>query len=163
MTGEVVAPTVVHPATGEVLDLVAGADQLAEWHDQLTTIRAAATEALRAVDAELRQRMGDRQLWPTGEWEIGLTGVNESEWDGDALEAVLRELVEEGIVQAGSVTEVIRHETTVSRSEAGRLAKQLTGKAREAVEACRTWRRKPGRIVVRRSVALPTGEEGAHE
>ena len=71
---------------------------------------------------------------------------------------MLRHLVETGQVQAGQVTEVIRHKTTVSRSEAGRLAKQLTGRARDAVEACRTWQRKPGRIVVKRSVALPTAK-----
>ncbi len=157
--GEVVGGVVVHPATGEVLDLADGADQLAAWHDQLHTIKRAADEALRAVDAELRQRMGERTLWPVGEWEVGLSGVNESEWDGEALEVVLRDLVESGVVQAGAVTEVIRHQTTVSRSEAGRLAKQLTGRARDAVEACRTWHRKPGRIVVHRAVALPAGKD----
>ena len=32
---------------------------------------------------------------------------------------MLRELVETGVVQAGDVTEVIRHETTVSAREPG--------------------------------------------
>ena len=120
----------------------------------------AADGALRAIDNELRHRMGDRTIWPVGTYEVGIEGANESVWDGDELEAVLRDLVETGEVRAGDVTEVIRHETTVSRRDAGRLAKQLTGRARDAVEACRTWRHKPGRIVVKRSVALPTGEDG---
>jgi hypothetical protein len=161
MTGEIVAAAVVHPATGEVLDVLGGGgDQLAEWHDQLAAIKRAADAALHLVDGELRKRMGERTLWPTGTWEVGIEGANESVWDADELEVVLRHLVETGAVQAGAVTEVIRHQTVVSRSEAGRLAKQLTGRARDAVEACRTWQRKPGRIVVKRSVALPSGEDG---
>jgi hypothetical protein len=159
---EVVAAPVVHPATGEVLDIPdSGGDQLAQWHHQLVTLKRAADQALREVDGELRRRMGERTLWVAGAYEVAVEGANESVWDGDELETVLRELVEAGTVQAGAVTEVIRHETTVSRSEAGRLAKQLTGRARDAVEACRTWKRRPGRIVVKRSVALPEGKDTA--
>ena len=156
MTQEIVPLPVAHPATGEVLDVHgATGDQLAEWHQQMRMLKAAADETLKDIDAELRQRMGERTLWPAGEWEISVEGANKSVWDGDELEPVLRELVETGVVQAGDVTEVIRHETTVSAREAGRLVKQLTGRARDAVEACRTWERQRGRLVVKRSVQLP--------
>ena len=159
MTGELqIEGRVVHPATGEVLDLALTSDQLAQWHYELTELKRAIGEALPRIDAELRTRMGGCELWPVGAFEVSLQNVNESLWDAEQLETVLRELVETGAVQAGNVTEVIRHETTVSRSEAGRLAKQLTGRARDAVEACRTWRRKSGRIVVERSVQLPAGD-----
>ena len=153
------APLTVHPSTGEVLDLAASSDTIAGWHYQLTLIRRAADTALRDVDAELRQRMGERTLWPIGEYEVTVEGANKSEWDWDELETVLRDLVETGAVQAGNVTEVIKHETTGSAREAGRLSKQLTGAAHDAVEACRTWVRHRGRLVVKQSIALPAPEE----
>ena len=156
---EVLPPLVVHPATAEVLDTAnAGGDQLAQWHDQLAAIKRAADVALKDVDNELRRRIGDRKLWAAGEWEISLTGSNKSEWDADELEAVLRDLVAHGVVHAGDVTDVIRHETIVSAREADRLSKQLTGAAHTTVENCRTWVRQPGRIVVKQSIALPEGE-----
>ena len=157
---ELLPPLVVHPATAEVLDTTnAGGDQLAQWHDQLAAIKRAADVALKDVDAELRQRMGDRKLWAAGEYEVSVTGANKSEWDGEELEAVLRDLVAHSVVQAGDVTDVIRHETSVSAREADRLSKQLTGAAHTAVEACRTWVRQPGRIVVKQSVALPRPQD----
>ena len=156
MSQEIVPLPVAHPATGEVLDVHgATGDQLAEWHQQMRMLKAAADETLKDIDAELRQRMDDRTLWAAGAWEVSIESANRSVWDWEELEAVLRDLVEAGAVQAGHVTEVIHHETTGSAREADRLSKQLTGTAHDAVEACRAWERQRGRIVVKRSVQLP--------
>ena len=84
-----------------------------------------------------------------------------SVWDADELEAALRDLVEAGEVQAGDVTEIIRHVTTVNGTEADRLVKRLTGLAKDAVERCRSWRA-PGRSPSNKPSPSPT-ERTRHE
>jgi hypothetical protein len=76
-------------------------------------------------------------------------------WDADELERTLRDLVDEGALSAGELTGVIRHETTVSRSEAKRLVGRLHGRAAAAVKACCTWRDGRTRVRVTPVVQLP--------
>jgi hypothetical protein len=154
---EIVTADVVHPLTGEVLD-VAGLDgnHLAELHDQLVAVGRLQRQAVQMTGDELRQRFGGRRNpVVTGGWEVSIGG--KSEWDADELEGVLRDLVETGELHAGDVTEVIRHITTVAGKEANSLVKRLSGPAKDAVERCRSY--VPGTITVKRSVALPEAKD----
>ena len=87
---EIVTADVVHPLTGEVLD-VAGLDgnHLAELHDQLVAVGRLQRQAVQMTGDELRQRFGGRRNpVVTGGWEVSIGG--KSEWDADELEGVLR-------------------------------------------------------------------------
>jgi hypothetical protein len=155
---------VVHPATGELLERLDAqpAEVLADALVAIRARRAELRDAEDAVEAELRRRMDlrGRRLAIFGEWEVEASSGNVREWDADALEGVLRELIDDGVIHAAEVTEVIRHETTVSGREALRVAGRLSGPAKAAVERCFVWRKKGGgRLRIERSVELPTPEE----
>jgi hypothetical protein len=123
-----------------------------------TDLKAAAAE----IEAELRRRLRqhDRTTVVLDGWEIAVESGNESVWDSDELEGVLRDLVDNGVVTAGELTGIIRRDPVVSRTDANRLAARLSGAARAAVEACRTWRQKsPGRVRVTRSVPQVTADQ----
>jgi hypothetical protein len=131
------------------------AEALATIRCRQADLKAAASD----IEAELRRRLKqhDRTIVVLDGWEIALEAGNESVWDSDELEGVLRDLVDNGVVTAGELTGIIRREPVVSRTDANRLAARLSGAARTAVEACRTWRQKsPGRVRVTRSVPQVT-------
>lgn len=150
---------VAHPLTGEVLDdldqqppelLAHALAAVRERRDAL-----AAGEKLLAEELRRRLKILDRKLVVFGDWEVESATGNRSEWDGDELEPVLQELVDGGVIKAGEIADVITRTPVVSASKAGALVKRLDGQAAAAVEACRTWRKSPGKLNVARSVALP--------
>lgn len=106
---------------------------------------------LELVEDEIRRRMElkDRKLAVWGDYEIALESSNESVWNAEELETTLQDLVDDGILRAGELTEIIDRTPTVRRREADRVAKRLSGQPRAAVEACRVWRVKGGRARVR--------------
>lgn len=157
---------VVHPKTGEVLD--APESETTERLAEVTVALHDAEQALKRMrvelEGELRHRYevelaergithpSSKHFVVAGEYEVRLEGGNESVWDADELETAVRALVDDGTIDARDVTEVIRHETIVSRSAANSLLDRLGGPAHAAVAACRTWRRKgPGRVRVDRT------------
>jgi hypothetical protein len=157
---------VVHPGTGELLDSLDAqppevlADALYVLRQRHSDLR----KAERALEDELRRRVGnrDRTVFLFGSYEVTAKPEFRRQWDGDELEAVLRELLDRGTLQAAELTEVIRHETVVSGSEAMRLLSRLTGESKQAVQDCFEWVQKgPSRVTVAPSVSfLPTSEEG---
>lgn len=154
---------VIHPLTGELLEHLDQqppetlAEALAVIHARQTQYKAAAT----ALDDELQRRLmirGRREA-VFGDWEVALEQGNESVWDGDELEAALRALIDQGVLDARECVGVITHDPVVHRTEANRLIGRLSGGARHSIERCRSWRPKGrGRIAVARSVELPTPE-----
>jgi hypothetical protein len=153
------ADTPVHLGTGEVLERLGEqpADTLAEALHLVLEREAEAKRWADALAVELRRRLAIRQtkLAVFGEWEVEAATSRESVWDAAELEAALEQLVEEGVVRAGDVADVITREPVVSRSKAKTLASRLTGDAKATVEATCTWRDKPGKLTVVRSVQLP--------
>jgi hypothetical protein len=151
---------VVHPGTGELLEDLGtvGPERLADLLLAVRDKQAALKEIERVVSDEIRGRMQlrGRRVWVVGNYGLELDTGRESVWDADELEAVLRRLVDDGAVNAGEVTEVIRHQTVVSRTEAKRLASRLHGAAQAAVQQCCTWRDKTGtpRVRVQRQAQL---------
>jgi hypothetical protein len=139
----------VDPRSGELLDLAtAPPEQLADALDVIRQLR----NFEKAIEGELRARLAVRQRTEErfGEWTVRVEQTNRSVWDAEELEGVLRELVGEGAITRGEATGVIRREVKVSGTEANSLAKRLTGDARQAVEACRTWERKSGPLRLER-------------
>lgn len=158
---------VVHPSTGEVLDAL-DAQPPSALADALLALRERHSELRkmeRALEDELRRRMATRgrALLVFGDFEVAVRAGRKSEWDADDLEATLRELLDQGTVQAGELTEVIRHPTVVSLSQAQRLVDRLSGDARAAVERCRRWVPSGSpKVEVARSVSLPAPEGEPH-
>jgi hypothetical protein len=157
---------VVHPVTGEKLDHLdtRPPETVAEVVDALRKHIAVAKAMLLLAERELRHRVdvktgGFNRVAIFGEWEVQDHPARRREWDPDDLEAVLRELVDDGVVTAGEVTEVIRHKTEVNGAEAASLERRLAGPPLEAIKACREWVSKPGKLDVVRSVQLPSPEE----
>jgi hypothetical protein len=149
----------VNPATGEILEHL---DQQPpeSLADTLAEIQARQAEMKRwsgAIEQELRRRLRVLELRfkQFGDYEVRLEGGRESEWDAEGLEAVLKYLVDEGHVNVGDVADVITHPApVVARAKAKSLRDRLDGGARRAVEACCTWKDKPDKLTVTRSVDL---------
>jgi hypothetical protein len=150
---------VAHPVTGEVLvDLDTQPPELLAHALVAVRARTAALAAgEKALEAELRRRLKilDRKLVVFGDWEVETGSSRESVWDVDELEGALERLVEEGVVKAAEVAEVVTRTPVASRSKAKALLARLDGPAREQVAAACTWRDKPGKLAVVRSVQLP--------
>ena len=155
MTGEVEA---ANPITGEVLEHLDQqppeklAETLADIYrrqEQFKTWEA-------AIAGELRQRLKLRKskLVVFGDWEVQMAVTRSAEWDVAELEVVLQGLVDEGVIRAADAAGIIARDPVVSKSKAGQLASRLTGDAQERVTALRTWKEKPGKLTVARSVDL---------
>jgi hypothetical protein len=156
---------VLHPRTGELIELVSAPPEvLAEALDALSRVELDAKLQRGFVESALRDAMDlrKRKRWAVGAFELAFDERHESRWDGDELERVLRELIDDGVISANEVVDVIRHETTVSRSAAKRLSERLTGSAADAVKRCCSWETKRGRLKVARvpdlNDALPKGD-----
>ena len=151
---------VIHPLTGEVLERLDQqppeilAEALAVIHGRQAQYKTAAS----ALEDELRRRLElrGRHQCVFGRYEVSFEQGNESVWDGDELEAALRNLIDQGVLDARECVGVITHDPVVHRTEANRLIGRLSGGARHSIERCRSWRAKGrGRIVVAKSVELP--------
>ena len=154
---------VVNPATGELLEHL---DQQPPetLADALAAIRTRQDEAARmagALEGELRRRlaMRGRKLAVYGTWEVEAQGTRESVWDADELEGAIDALIAEGTVRAAEVVDIITRPPVVSRSKAKALASRLDGDNRALINAACSWRDKPGKLTLTRSVELPTVDE----
>ena len=150
---------VVNPVTGEVLDALETqppetlADTLYAVRQHTSDLR----KVEQALADELRRRIGtrDRTVFQWGEYEVTAKPEYRREWDPEELEGTLRELLDQGTVQAGELTEIIRHETVVSGKEALHLLGHLSGDSLKAVERCFSWKQKgPARVQVTPTVPL---------
>jgi hypothetical protein len=148
----------VNPATGEILERLdqQPAETLAEALDAINVQETRLKEWRGPIETELRNRLKLRQAKRTvfGDWEVQVAATRESVWDADELEAAIGRLIQDGTVRAGEVADVITRTPVVSRSKAKTLLARLDGTAREQIAAACTWREKPGRLTVVRSVQL---------
>lgn len=147
-----------NPATGQVLEQLheQPPEALAEALDAVTARQAELKRWGDALEAELRRRLKlrGRKLYTWGEWEVEATIRRESVWDADQLESAMRQLADDETVRSAEMAGIITRDPVVSRSKAKQLRDRLTGDARELVDAACTWKEKPGRISVTRSVQL---------
>lgn len=164
MTGDQHPVVAVNPDTGEVLEHLEQQppEVLAEYLDAVNRHQARLKDWNSALQGELRRRLKLRRtrLIVFGDWEVELTRSRSRDWDADGLEPVLKQLVDEGVVRAGDVTDVITRTPAVSPARARDLLARLDGEAQTAVEACFTWHEKAGGLTVTRSQQLlPAAKE----
>ena len=155
----------VNLTTGEVLEHLEQQPPSA-LAETLADIHARQAEMKRwqdALEGELRRRLKIQQVTGAvyGEWEVNAARARESVWDAAELEPALQRLADEGVIRPGDWTGVITREPVVSKSKARDLLAQLDGDAAETVKACRTWKDKPGKLTVTRSIALVAPEQGS--
>lgn len=148
----------VLPATGEVLDLEGMAtDELAARVDEVRELRDRLADADRAISDELLARMDRRSEWTAtvGDWRVeGSSPETLIDYDLDALEQALQQLVVAGHIDPAAATDAVR--TTVTRRPAkariNRLIK-LGGQVAERINATRTTGSRPRRVKVTRRPA----------
>jgi hypothetical protein len=124
--------------------------QIRERQDQLK-------EARQLVEDELRRRMDlrGRRAMVVGDYGLEIKAAKEAVWDADEAEGVLRQLVDDGVLQAREAVGCITHEVVVHRTEINRLLDKLAPAARRTLEQCRRWRTKGSpRLIVERQVQL---------
>ena len=156
---------IIHPDTGELLEHLdqQPAETLA---DALNAVQERLQEATRlkamgqTLETELRRRLElrGRRIDTFGNYEVeAVKPVSEAVWDADEVEGLLREYVDDGVLGAGELTEVVRHEATVNRTEINKVLGRLAGTHRDVLERLRTWRTKgQPRVKVTKSVELPS-------
>jgi len=155
----------VNPATGEVLESLhqqppeALAEALAAVYAHQAELKLWGD----ALEAELRNRLKirGRKLVVWGDWEVAASTTRQSDWDADQLEAAMQQLASDGTVHASEMADIITREPVVSRSRAKKLRDRLTGETRALVDACCTWKEKPGKLTVARSAELVPGDQPA--
>ena len=152
---------VAHPVTGELVDKL-DAQPAEKLADVLVAIRRQIkqlTEMQTVVEDELRVRLtvragGENTIAIFGDYEISAPSAWSRVWDADELEGVLADLRDRGVITAHDVTGIFHDERKVRSREATTLLNRLNGPAKEAVKACFTWRERPGKLEVARSVQL---------
>lgn len=148
----------VNPSTGELLEHLdqQPPEALAAALDAVHVLQGRLKESGDALEAELRRRLKMRQarLVVFGDWEVEASVSRESVWDAVELEGAMTRLVEDGTIRAADIADVITREPVVARTKAKQLASRLTGDARAAIDAACTWKEKPGKLTVARSVNL---------
>jgi hypothetical protein len=155
---------VVDPGTGEVLERLetAPTEVLAAFYASIRERQAQLEDMRRAVKAELQNRLAVREVavMTAGDYEIGERHGRKSVWDGEALEAVVRDLIDAGAIQARDVTGLIRHDVSVNGHLANSLSRRLVGANKRAVEECRTWEteRRAFDVVVSQPLLQPPSE-----
>jgi hypothetical protein len=155
----------VIPKTGEQIDLATLAtDELAtlalnlrEWERDDAKARKHVERAL--IDA-MQRREHRVEHTPSG-YTIEVNAGHTRVWDPDELEGAARHLVDEGVIQAGQYTGLLRRETKVDGRIAQRLLGALTGTARRTIEACFTW--KTGEPTVKITPPSPPAIEATAE
>ena len=155
----------VNLTTGEVLEHLEQQPPsvLAEALAAVHTHQAELKRWNDALEGELRRRLKIQQVTAAvyGDWEVTAARGRESVWDAAELEPALQRLADDGVIRPGDWTGVITREPVVSKSKARDLLAQLDGDAAETVKACRTWKDKPGKLTVTRSIALVAPEQGS--
>lgn len=153
------ARTVLHPATGEVLDLEAADNvDLADQRIGAVELRRLLDEFTATLDAEVIRRMDHENTLTlrAGPWKMTGDGTEVTTWDSAQLSLELEALVQAGRLARGAAQKAL--EVVVSykpkAAELKKLAKHADPEVRTAVEACRTVGPNPRRRV---RVALDRG------
>jgi hypothetical protein len=133
---------VVNLATGELVEQLdrVPAETLAAVYAAIRTQQVRLEDMRRALKAELQNRLQVRGVarMTVGDYEVGESHGWRSKWDGQQLEAVVRDLIDAGAVSARDVAGLIRHESVVNGHAANSLSRRLVGAHKAAVEDCRT-------------------------
>lgn len=145
MTGQ--ALTVVHPATGELLDLAGQpTDQLIDLVEGAREYQQQVGEFRSAVEQVIVERM-DRELDRTaivGGHKLTVNAATRDEWDLDRLAAVLADLVNRSVISEKAARKVIetpppKPQPAVLRKAAlNLLVKDVVPAVKDTIAECAT-------------------------
>ena len=135
-------PAVVHPMSGEVLDLESTTDTLAQWLLDLRELRQMLSGTIDTISEELSERLDQEntRTGRVGEWEIKGVAPSTTVYDPEQLQKALDELVLDGVLAAAVVERTVKpplvKDWKVDRREIAKLLKHQDLRVREAVAAC---------------------------
>ena len=128
--------------TGEVIDLTAGDDVLAEAVDALREHERQAREIRDAIADELRRRMDRKVSWTVHAGRFTISAPSSepvTEYDADALDAALGVFVAAGVIDQSAKDAAVERVVTRKTKVAGvKKLKKLGGDVLAAIEACET-------------------------
>lgn len=146
---------IVHPGTGEQLDLTADDVYLVRWFDEIKELEARLKEVRAEVGRELTSRMDRAAKWTlrAGGLEARVPSPAPSvEWNVDALRATLADLLSDGMISEDASDAALEVVVTYKPRVAGLNAlKKLGGEVQERVEACGVEVEKPRNVSVKRA------------
>lgn len=145
--------TIIHPATGEVIDLAeAPTDTIAEARHALTASRDAINDMTADIDQELSARLDTENLRSAtvGDWTVTTTAPTRPRWDARLLAERLAVLVvAENLSQAAADAAVVPAPKVVAR-EAQKLLRHADPVVRAAVAECVADEPQRRRVTARR-------------
>lgn len=140
MTDLTATPIVVHPDTGEVIDLAtATAEQLGDVKTAIRALEDRARHAKRLLDEHILAMMDRQAKWTLHAGSYKLTGQSPAPKteipDPAALKAALSELVDQGVLDAGAVDTAVETVITYKPSVRGLNALRKHPAAAPVIEA----------------------------
>ncbi len=132
---------VLVPHTGEVLDLAAPPEQLAQLLDEVRDVESRLRELKAEVSREIHARMDVARKWTldAGPYKlVGKSDAPEEEWDVDALAATLTELVDDGAISTEAMDAACEVVTTFKVRKAGINALRKNPELAAVIDECVT-------------------------
>jgi hypothetical protein len=140
----------VVPVVGEVLDLDAPSDRLAEATWRMRELESELARVRKAVAVELVRRMDQENLRSVevAGYSITVDAPGGLDWDAQGLDQVLAELVDREVITAGARERVVPMKPSVVQRELKKLLATLPEPERELVEGCASPTRRTRRVKV---------------
>lgn len=131
---------IVHPLTGEQIDLSASDDQLAEWIDQASELERLLRNVKTAIGDELIGRMDRQAHWTlrTGRFKVTAPSPKPKvDWDVDQLQATLADFRDQGVIDEDAIDRAMKVKVTRVPQQAGLNALMKLGtELEERIRAC---------------------------
>lgn len=144
---------VLVPTTGEQVALNAPTDELAAVIDFLRDVKRQADTAIRVLGDELLRRMDTNASWTakTERFEIvGQSPTPDTEWNVDALDATLKELIADGEISEDAYDNALETVVTLKVRKRGIDAlRKLNDDIRLRIDSCGTPVEKTRRVNVK--------------
>jgi hypothetical protein len=143
---------VITPMTGEVVELDATTDVLADWLHRVRQAEADLRDAKRAVGAELLARMDREARWTArvGAFEVKGDGPGAVEYDAERLRTELHLLVRAGEISEAAMQDAVEIVHTYKAKARGINAlRKLGGRVAAAIDSCASPSTKDRRVTVK--------------
>jgi len=99
-----VVEPILNPTTGELVDLTATTDRLAEWLDAFRELDALSRRAKTAITEELAGRLDHEGMasYSGGGWKLSVNRADSVKWDADAVYKILEAAADAGEISHGA-------------------------------------------------------------
>lgn len=141
MSGEVaISPKLVHPASGEILDLSKPDEDLAAWLYEIRDVESRLKEVKGELTREFYHRLDKAAKWSrlVGEYEVkGESPEPVTAYDGNQLWDVLSTFVEDGLLSQEALETAVEQVISYKPKLAGvKAARKVDPQIAEAIDAC---------------------------